>query len=156
MFGICINFTNEKLQQFFNNHMFKKEQEEYLREKIEWKFIDFGLDLQPTIDLIEKQGGVLPILDQQTTLGQNEDKLWADTLKKSVQQFPDVKFYSDKFDPYKINIVHYAGDVPYDLQGWVPKNTDPITQDSERCMVSSKNKFISQLFADTAATKKKR
>lgn len=149
---LCINYTNEKLQQFFNTHMFKKEQEEYARENIEWKYIDFGMDLQPTIDVIEKQGGIFALCDEQTTLGQNNDKVLMTNLKKNWKDSPIFK--ADVMNPMKFDLKHYAAYVTYDVDQWLNKNTDPLTSDSETCISGSKNPLVKTMFELSSAKKK--
>ena len=77
---LWINFVNEKLQQFFNHHMFVLEQEEYKKEGIQWTFIDFGLDLAACIELIEKPMGIISMLDEECIVPKATDKTLATKL----------------------------------------------------------------------------
>ncbi|KAJ9054568.1 class II myosin [Entomophthora muscae] len=145
---LCINYNNEKLQQFFNHHMFKREQEEYLREGIDWKFIDFGLDLQPTIDLIEKSNpiGILSCLDEECVMPKATDKTFTEKL---IALWKDK---SDKFGALKFHqgfmLKHYASNVEYRTEGWLDKNKDPLNENITRLLAHSSEKHIAALFAD--------
>lgn len=109
---LCINYTNEKLQQLFNHTMFILEQEEYKREGLEWKYIDFGLDLQPTIDLIEKPMGILSLLDEECLFPKATDRTYCDKLIASHSTHP--KFGKPSFkSSYDFSIIHYAGKVSF-------------------------------------------
>jgi myosin heavy chain 9/10/11/14 len=151
---LCINFTNEKLQQFFNHHMFVKEQEEYQKEKIDWDMIDFGLDLQPTIDLIEKPGGILSILDDAVYAKATDDSRLREQINKKHGKKGNFKL--DKFDPKIFNVVHYAGEVPYNVDQWLIKNVDPMNEDCAEAMFASKSKYVSYLFKDVGNPKIKK
>uniref|UniRef100_A0A1I8FRL8 Myosin motor domain-containing protein n=1 Tax=Macrostomum lignano TaxID=282301 RepID=A0A1I8FRL8_9PLAT len=85
--GICINYTNERLQQFFNHHMFVLEQEEYKKEAIDWEFIDFGMDLAACIELIEKPMGILSILEEECMFPKASDT----TFKNKLYDKPSGK-----------------------------------------------------------------
>jgi myosin protein heavy chain len=147
---LCINYTNEKLQQFFNHHMFVLEQEEYAREQIEWKFIDFGHDLQPTIDLIELPNpiGIFSCLDEDSVMPKATDKSFTEKL----HSLWDRK--TPKYRPSRLGqgfiLTHYAAEVEYSTEGWLEKNKDPLNDNITRLLAASTDKHIATLFADCA------
>ncbi|XP_061543315.1 myosin, heavy chain 7B, cardiac muscle, beta a isoform X2 [Phycodurus eques] len=147
---LCINFTNEKLQQFFNHHMFILEQEEYKREGIEWTFIDFGLDLQACIDLIEKPLGIMSILEEECMFPKATDSSFkAKMYDNHIGKSPNFqKPRPDKKRKYEAHfeLVHYAGVVPYNIIGWLDKNKDPLNETVVSCFQKSANKMLASLY----------
>ncbi|XP_034724218.1 myosin, heavy chain 7B, cardiac muscle, beta a isoform X1 [Etheostoma cragini] len=147
---LCINFTNEKLQQFFNHHMFILEQEEYKREGIEWTFIDFGLDLQACIDLIEKPLGIMSILEEECMFPKASDSSFkAKMYDNHIGKSPNFqKPRPDKKRKYEAHfeLVHYAGVVPYTIIGWLDKNKDPLNETVVVCFRKSSNKLLASLY----------
>eukprot|EP00063_Salmo_salar_P026517 XP_014001352.1 PREDICTED: myosin-7B isoform X1 [Salmo salar] len=147
---LCINFTNEKLQQYFNHHMFILEQEEYKREGIVWTFIDFGLDLQACINLIEKSMGILSILEEECMFPKATDvsfktKLYDNHVGKSPNFLKPRLDKKRKYETH-FELVHYAGVVPYNISGWLDKNKDPLNETIVSCFQKSSNKLLASLF----------
>lgn len=144
---LCINYTNEKLQQLFNHTMFILEQEEYQREGIEWKFIDFGLDLQPTIDLIDKLGGILSILDEECWFPKATDKSFVEKLLSAHSSHP--KFMKTDFRGVAdYAIIHYAGKVDYSATKWLMKNMDPLNENIVSLLQTSQDPFVINIWKD--------
>ncbi|XP_064251684.1 myosin heavy chain, skeletal muscle, adult-like [Passer domesticus] len=147
---LCINFTNEKLQQFFNHHMFVLEQEEYKKEGIEWTFIDFGMDLAACIELIEKPMGIFSILEEECMFPKATDtsfknKLYDQHLGKS-NNFQKPKPGKGKVEAH-FSLVHYAGTVDYNITGWLEKNKDPLNETVIGLYQKSSVKTLALLFA---------
>ncbi|XP_018592797.1 myosin-10 isoform X2 [Scleropages formosus] len=152
---LCINYTNEKLQQLFNHTMFVLEQEEYQREGIEWNFIDFGLDLQPCIDLIERPAhppGVLALLDEECWFPRATDRSFVEKL--SVEQGSHPKFYRPRQlrQEADFSILHYAGKVDYKADEWLVKNMDPLNDNVASLLHQSSDHFISELWREDIQT----
>ncbi|KAL2085414.1 hypothetical protein ACEWY4_018734 [Coilia grayii] len=152
---LCINFTNEKLQQFFNHHMFVLEQEEYKKEGIEWEFIDFGMDLQACIDLIEKPMGIMSILEEECMFPKASDatfkaKLYDNHLGKSAN-FQKPRIIKGKPEGH-FSLIHYAGTVDYNITNWLVKNKDPLNETVVGLYQKSTMKLLAHLFAGYAGT----
>ncbi|XP_054473668.1 myosin heavy chain, fast skeletal muscle-like [Anoplopoma fimbria] len=152
---LCINFTNEKLQQFFNHHMFVLEQEEYKKEGIEWEFIDFGMDLAACIELIEKPMGIFSILEEECMFPKASDvtfknKLYDQHIGKSPP-FQKPKPAKGKAEAH-FALVHYAGTVDYNVTGWLDKNKDPLNDSVVQLYQKSSVKLLAHLYASHAGS----
>merc|ERR1711970_1153797 len=124
---ISINFVNEKLQQFFNHHMFVVEQEEYVKEGIDWVMVDFGMDLAAAIIMFEKPMGLWAILEEESLFPKATDKSFEEKLKASLGKLPVFLKPQSKTDKNAhFAISHYAGIVSYNVTNWLEKNKDPV------------------------------
>ncbi|XP_040047252.2 myosin-10 [Gasterosteus aculeatus] len=148
---LCINYTNERLQQLFNHTMFILEQEEYKREGIEWNFIDFGLDLLPCIELIERPNnppGILALLDEECWFPKATDVSFVDKLLNTHTghvKFSKPKQHKDKL---MFTVMHYAGKVDYNAASWLTKNMDPLNDNVTALLNTSSSNFIQDLWKD--------
>ncbi|XP_065540260.1 myosin-11 isoform X1 [Lathamus discolor] len=148
---LCINYTNEKLQQLFNHTMFILEQEEYQREGIEWNFIDFGLDLQPCIELIERPTnppGVLALLDEECWFPKATDTSFVEKLCQEQGNHPKFQKPKQLKDKTEFCIMHYAGKVTYNATAWLTKNMDPLNDNVTSLLNQSSDKFVADLWKD--------
>ncbi|WOH12673.1 hypothetical protein DCAR_0832180 [Daucus carota subsp. sativus] len=140
----CINLTNEKLQQHFNQHVFKMEQEEYTKEEIDWSYIEF-VDNQDILDLIEKKpGGVIALLDEACMFPKSTHETFA---QKLYQTFSNHKrFGKPKLSQTDFTIYHYAGDVTYQTDYFLDKNKDYVIGEHQALLSASRCPFVSGLF----------
>uniref|UniRef100_A0A8C9TA04 Myosin, heavy chain 11b, smooth muscle n=1 Tax=Scleropages formosus TaxID=113540 RepID=A0A8C9TA04_SCLFO len=148
---LCINYTNERLQQLFNHTMFILEQEEYKKEGIEWNFIDFGLDLQPCIELIERPNnppGILALLDEECWFPKATDVSFVEKLMNTHSnhcKFAKPKQLKSKTE---FSVLHYAGKVDYNAYSWLTKNMDPLNDNVTQLLSNSSNQFVQELWKD--------
>merc|ERR1712042_412490 len=139
---ISINFVNEKLQQFFNHHMFVVEQEEYVKEGIDWVMVDFGMDLAAAIIMFEKPMGIWAILEEESLFPKATDKSFEEKLKASLGKLPVFLKPNSKTDKNAhFAVSHYAGIVNYNVTNWLEKNKDPV------------NDTVVELFKSTSSCK---
>jgi len=140
----CINYANEKLQQQFNLHVFKLEQEEYVAEGINWSMIDF-YDNQPCIDLIESKLGILDLLDEECRMPSGSDAQWC--LKLYDKHGGGKKKHFEKPRMSNVNFIirHFADNVDYLAKGFLEKNRDAVQEEQLNVLKAAKFGLISEL-----------
>uniref|UniRef100_A0A8C7YNI6 Unconventional myosin-Vc n=1 Tax=Oryzias sinensis TaxID=183150 RepID=A0A8C7YNI6_9TELE len=141
----CINYANEKLQQQFNLHVFKLEQEEYMKEDIPWTLIDF-YDNQPVIDLIEAKLGIMDLLDEECLFPQGTDQSWLQKLYNYLDANP--LFEKPRLSNKAFVIQHFADKVEYQCKGFLEKNRDTLYEELVDTMRASKLSFLANFFQE--------
>ncbi|XAR61129.1 Myosin ATPase [Bertholletia excelsa] len=140
----CINFTNEKLQQQFNQHVFKMEQEEYMKEEIAWSYIEF-VDNQDVLDLIEKKpGGIIALLDEACMFPKSTHETFSEKLYQTFKSHK--RFIKPKLSRTDFTIAHYAGEVQYQSEQFLDKNKGYVVAEHQDLLSASKCSFVSGLF----------
>ncbi|XP_055010628.1 unconventional myosin-Va isoform X2 [Boleophthalmus pectinirostris] len=142
----CINYANEKLQQQFNMHVFKLEQEEYMKEQIPWTLIDF-YDNQPCINLIEAKMGILDLLDEECKMPKGSDDSWAQKLYNTHLKTCSL-FEKPRMSNRAFIIQHFADKVEYQCEGFLEKNKDTVNEDQINVLKASKFNLLVELFQD--------
>merc|ERR1711963_1038106 len=148
---ICINYVNEKLQQFFNQHMFTLEQEEYVKEGLDWANVDFGMNLQPCIDMFEKPMCLLAVFEEESLFPKATDETFKNKLFDNLMgKCPNFCKPNPRMgDPdAHFGVVHYAATVSYNLTGWLEKNKDPLNDTIVEMMKNGGNAMLIKCFAD--------
>lgn len=149
---LCINYTNETLQQQFNQYIFKMEQQEYQKEKIEWSFIEFP-DNKDCLELIEhKVNGLLAMLDDECKLPKSSDEKFAGRMYKAFDTHSRFSSTAPQRRDFKFCVHHYAGSVEYSTITFVEKNKDELPKEAYSLLQSSTNTLIASLFTDTDPT----
>ncbi|THG21657.1 hypothetical protein TEA_000286 [Camellia sinensis var. sinensis] len=139
----CINFTNEKLQQHFNQHVFKMEQEEYTKEAIDWSYIEF-VDNQDVLDLIEKKpGGIVALLDEACMFPKSTHETFSNKLYQTFKSHK--RFVKPKLSRTDFTISHYAGEVQYQSDQFLDKNKDYVVAEHQELLSASKCPFVAGL-----------
>ncbi|XP_058854700.1 unconventional myosin-Vc-like isoform X2 [Acipenser ruthenus] len=146
----CINYANEKLQQQFNLHVFKLEQEEYMKEDIPWTLIDF-YDNQPVIDLIEAKMGILDLLDEECLFPQGKDENWLQKLYNNYLN-KNPLFEKPRMSNQSFVIQHFADKVEYRCHGFLEKNRDTMYEELIDILKASKFDLLANFFQEEELT----